>query len=56
VPAGIIVVGGLFAGVTEKALPLQMVVFCGGITGVGLTVTVTVKVAPVQPPDVGVTV
>jgi hypothetical protein len=54
------VVGGLFTGETVNAVPLQMVVFCGGITGVGLTVTVTIKVAPTQLPnagdDVGVTV
>jgi hypothetical protein len=56
VPAGIIVVGGLFIGETEKAVPLQMVVFWGGTTGVGLTVTVIVKVLPTQVPMDGVTV
>jgi hypothetical protein len=47
-------------GVTEKLPPLQIVAVIGFITGLGLTVTVTVKVAPGQFPsaadDVGVTV
>ena len=34
---------------------LQAVVACADITGVGLTVTVTVNTAPVHVPEVGVT-
>jgi hypothetical protein len=36
--------------------PVQIAVLCDDCTGVGLTVTVTVNVLPVQVPDVGVTV
>jgi len=35
---------------------MQMVAVWFGITGVGLTVTVIVKVSPVQFPETGVTV
>ena len=51
--------GGLFEGITLKEPPLQMVSPYAGITGPGLTVTVTVNTGPVQlpdPPEVGVTV
>jgi hypothetical protein len=53
------VVGGLFAGVTENVLPLQMVAVCAGIEGPGLIVTVTRNVGPAQlplVPETGVTV
>ena len=43
-------------GVTEKALPLQLVAAMAVIAGTGLTVTITVNVGPVQLPAVGVTV
>jgi len=43
-------------GVTLKLPLLQIVLVIGVIAGVGSTVTVTVKVAPVQLPEVGVTV
>ena len=52
-------VGTPLAGLTVKVDPLHTVVVNAGITGVGLTVTVTVKVDPTQAPgapDVGVTV
>lgn len=39
-----------------KPLPLQIVAVIGVIVAFGSTVTVTVNVAPVQPPDFGVTV
>ena len=45
-----------FAGVIVKVPPLQIVAVCAVINGVGLTVTVTVKVAPVQLPVLAVTV
>jgi len=44
------------AGVDVNALALQIVDTILFIAATGLTVTVTVKVAPVQPPDNGVTV
>ena len=58
VPAGTTVaaVGTPLTGVTVNAAPLQIVATCAGITGCGLTVTVTVNGVPGQPPDVGVTV
>ena len=59
VPVGTIVVGAALAGITVNAEPLQMVVVWFGITGVGLTVTVSVNGAPPQLPAsplVGVTV
>jgi hypothetical protein len=61
VAAGTIVVadGALFAGVSVKAVALQMVSTLSKITGFGFTVTVTVKVAPTHAPvvpEVGVTV
>ena len=37
-----------FKGVTVKVSPLQMVAVWFAITGFGFTVTVTVKVAPIQ--------
>ena len=43
-------------GVTVKAPPLQIVAVWLVTDGCGLTVTVTVKLLPVQLPDVGVTV
>ena len=45
-----------FTGVRLKLPPLQIVCVFAAMVGVGLTVTVTVKVEPVQLPDVGVTV
>ena len=44
-----------FAGVDVNPIPPQMVEVMAVIAGLGLTVTVTVKVDPVQPPDDGVT-
>ena len=55
-PAGTIVVGGLFVGIKLGDAPLQIVTASTGTTGFELTVTVTVNVAPVQVPDNGVTV
>src|ERR1043166_1782730 len=43
-------------GVTLNAVPLHTVVVIAFIDGFGLTVTVTVNVAPVHEPDVGVTI
>jgi len=43
-------------GVTVKPVPLQVMEVIALITAVGFTVTVTVKVDPVQLPDNGVTV
>ena len=54
-----IVVGAALTGLIVKALLLQIVAVCAGITGFGFTVTVTVNVGPWQvpaAPDVGVTV
>ena len=45
-----------FTGVTVKAVPPQVVATLFAIVAFGFTVTVTVKFAPVQPPDNGVTV
>jgi hypothetical protein len=45
-----------FAGVTVKVPPLQIEAVLLDIEGTGFTVTVTVKVGPVQVPDCGVTV
>ena len=39
-----------------KALVLQIVAVCAGITGFGFTVTITVNVGPLQVPDFGVTI
>ena len=39
-------------GVKLNATPLQTIEFCVGITGVGLTVTVTVNVLLEHPPIV----
>jgi hypothetical protein len=48
----------LFAGVTVNGEPLQVAAVLAAMPGVGLTVTVTVKVLPEQDPvgEVGVTV
>ena len=46
----------LFTGVTVNPLPLQTIAVIGVMAGFGLTVTVTVKVAPVHVPVTGVTV
>ena len=43
-------------GVTENAAALQVAAVIAVTAGLGFTVTVTVKVEPVQVPDVGVTV
>ena len=45
-----------FTGATVKPAPLQVVAVIGVITATGFTVTVTVNGAPVQLPEVGVTV
>jgi hypothetical protein len=45
-----------FAGVEVKLPPLQIVAVMFVIAGFGLTVTITVNVAPGHPPAVGVTV
>ena len=45
-----------FTGVAVKAVPPQIVLLIAVMAGVGLIVTVTVKVAPIQLPDKGVTV
>ena len=45
-----------FAGVEVKVASLQITFVIGVIAGTGLTVTITVKVAPVHIPDNGVTV
>ena len=55
VPAGTVPSVPL-AGTTEKAVPLQTVIVWLFIAGIGLTVTATVKLDPVQLPVVGVTV
>jgi hypothetical protein len=47
---------GTPAGVVVKAAPLQIVAVCAATTGIGFTVTVTVKVAPGHPFALGVTV
>ena len=44
------------AGDIVKPSPLHTESVNDGIAGTGLMVIVTVKVAPVQPPDLGVTV
>ncbi len=46
----------LLAGLTVNNTPLQLTVVIAVITAVGLMVTVTVNVAPVQLPDSGVTI
>jgi hypothetical protein len=56
VPAGIIFPPTPFTGVTVKAVPLHVVGVCEDTNGFGFTVIVTVKFAPVQLPDNGVTV
>ena len=61
VPAGTIVVaaGAPSTGLTVNVAPLHIVEVYTNKTGVGLTVTVTVKLAPTHAPaapDVGVTV
>jgi hypothetical protein len=43
-------------GVTENPVPLHVEVVIAFIEGVGFNVTVTVKVPPVQVPEIGVTV
>ena len=55
-PDGIIVVVPLLTGVTVKVPPLHMVEVCAGTKGFGSTVTVTVKLLPVQLAVLGVTV
>ena len=55
VPAGTIPLAPL-AGVTVKAVALHELDVMLFIAGIGLTVTVTVKVDPVQLPERGVTV
>ena len=49
----------MFIGLVVKAVALQIVAVCAGISGFGFTVTVTLKAAPTQDPaapEVGVTV
>jgi hypothetical protein len=48
--------GGLLAGVIVKDPPLHMVAVWTGMIGLGLMVTITVKLVPVQVPETGVTV
>jgi hypothetical protein len=55
VPAGTMPLVPL-TGVTVKGVPLHPDAVIFVIAGPGFTVTVTVNVAPVQPPDKGVTV
>ncbi len=55
VPAGTIPLV-VFTGVTVKPVPPQLEAIISLIAGVGLIVTVTSKSAPVQVPEVGVTV
>ncbi len=55
VPAGTIPLV-LFTGLTLNVTPLQLTVVIAVITAVGLIVTVTVNVTPVQLPDNGVTI
>lgn len=43
-------------GVTLNPVPLHAVTVFAAIVGFGFTVTVTVKLVPVHPPDNGVTV
>ncbi len=50
------VVGGALEGITEKVPPLQIVAGWLGMSGLGLMVTVTVKLVPGQPPADGVMV
>ena len=51
------VIGAAFTGETVKLLALHIEVTCAGISGLGLTVTITVNVDPGQlPPIEGVTV
>jgi hypothetical protein len=50
------VAGGALDGLTEKVPPLQIVAGWFGMTGFGFMVTVTVKLAPGQPPADGVMV
>ena len=45
-----------FTGVIVKGAPLQADAVILVIAGLGLTVTITVKVAPVHVPNLGVTV
>jgi hypothetical protein len=45
----------LLTGLTVNVTPLQLTVVIAVTTAVGLIVTVTVNVAPVQFPDNGVT-
>jgi hypothetical protein len=45
-----------FVGATLNAAPEQMAAVCAETVGVGLTVTVTVNVAPEHEPEIGVTV
>jgi hypothetical protein len=56
VPAGTIVVGSSFNGVTVNASPLQISRVCAPTNGFGFTVTVNVNTVPPQLPEVGVTV
>ena len=44
------------SGVIAKASPLQTVLVIGLIVALGFTITVTVKGAPEQDPDDGITV
>jgi hypothetical protein len=45
----------IFVGVTVNVIPLHVIVLIGTTSGVGFTNTVTVNIAPVQLPDLGVT-
>ena len=56
VPAGTIFPPTPSTGVTVKPVALHVAGVCDVTNGFGFIVTVTVKVAPVQVPDKGVTV
>ena len=55
VPAGTIPLV-ISVGVVVNEVPLQMAAVIALIVAIGLTVTVTVKAAPLQLPDTGVTI
>ena len=45
----------LLVGVTTNGTPLQVTVLIDVTSGVGFKVTITVKAAPAQVPEVGIT-
>ena len=46
VPFGTMVFGLPLIGLTRKLIPLQTLLFCAGMDGIGLMVTTSVKFAP----------